>query len=162
MVRSTPSRAGVTVNGRWRGRTPLPLENLAFGDYVVRVVSPGHEVAREEFTLSATNASRTISVRLERQRRAAAPSPARGAAVPSAAKPSAPFTGSVFVDSRPRGARVFVDGKEVGTTPLRLAEVGIGSHVVRLELPDHRIWSNSVRVAAGAESRVTGSLEPIR
>jgi PEGA domain len=66
------------------------------------------------------------------------------------------------VDSRPRGARVLVDGKPVGVTPLRLPDVSIGSHVVRLELAGHRTWTSSTRVAAGQESRVTGSLEQIR
>ena len=70
--------------------------------------------------------------------------------------------GSVYVDSRPRGARVLIDGKFVGTTPLSVPEVAIGSHVVRLELPDHLAWTRSVRVAAGDAVRVTGSLEPIR
>jgi hypothetical protein len=72
------------------------------------------------------------------------------------------FTGSIYVDSRPRGARVFIDGKQVGTTPMRIPELGIGSHVVRIELPDHRTWTTSTRVAAGQETRVTGSLERIR
>jgi hypothetical protein len=148
----------VTVNGKWSGRTPLTLSKQAFGDYVVRVVAPGHVVAREEFKLSSTDASRSISVRLQRQPRPSPPPAARG----SAARPAAALTGSVFVDSRPRGARVFVDGKEIGTTPMRIPDVNIGSHVIRLELADHRIWSNSVRVTAGQESRVTGSLEPIR
>ena len=70
--------------------------------------------------------------------------------------------GSVFVDSRPQGATVYIDSKEYGKTPLKIPEVGIGSHVVRLELPDHRTWTTAVRVAAGAQVRVTGSLEPIR
>jgi hypothetical protein len=56
---------------------------------------------------------------------------------------------------------VFIDGKPVGATPLSLPEVPIGSHVVRLELPDHRIWSTTARVTAGQQARVTGSLERI-
>jgi hypothetical protein len=68
----------------------------------------------------------------------------------------------VFVDSRPRGARVFIDGKPVGTTPLSVPDIRIGSHVVRLELPDHQIWSATTTVTAGQQSRVTGSLERIQ
>jgi hypothetical protein len=56
---------------------------------------------------------------------------------------------------------VFIDGKEIGSTPIQIPGVRIGSHVIRLQLADHRIWSNSVSVSAGRESRVTGSLEPI-
>ena len=44
----------------------------------------------------------------------------------------------------------------------RIPDVGIGSHVVRLDLAEHRPWSASARVAAGQETRVTGSLERIR
>jgi hypothetical protein len=57
---------------------------------------------------------------------------------------------------------VSIDGQAVGVTPLRVPEVRIGTRVVRLELPDHRIWSSTARVAADQESRVTGSLERIQ
>jgi hypothetical protein len=57
---------------------------------------------------------------------------------------------------------VLVNGKLMGTTPLKIPEVAIGSQIVRLELEDHRVWTTTTRVAAGQESRVTGSLEPIR
>jgi hypothetical protein len=159
VVRSTPSGAGVTVNGDWRGRTPLPLEDLGFGKYTVRVVQPGYQVAREVVTLSAAQPERTLSLRLNRQ--AAAPPATRSA---PAAKPAAPrtFTGSVFVDSRPRGALVLLDGKEYGRTPLSIPDVPVGSHIIRLELADHRFWTNSIRVTAGQSTPVTGSLEPIR
>jgi hypothetical protein len=45
---------------------------------------------------------------------------------------------------------------------LRIGEVPIGSHVVRLELPDHRAWTGTATVVSGKEARVTGSLEPDR
>lgn len=155
VVRSTPSKAGVTVNGRWRGRTPLTLEDLAFGDYVVRIVQDGYRVEQQDFTLSASDPSRTVSMRLERE---APPAPS---ARPSPSAPTAYF-GSVYVDSRPQGATVYLSGKAYGKTPLRIPEVPVGSHVVRLELVDHRSWTNTVRVTAGQEVRATGSLEPIR
>lgn len=161
VVQSNPARASVTVNGRWRGRTPLTLEELPFGNYVVRIVQPGYVVSREEVSLSAAEPSRTLSTRLQRQ-------PARAAARPAPAatstQPRAPqsYTGSIYVDSRPRGARVFLDGRSVGVTPVTIPDVRIGSHVVRLELADHRHWSTTTRVASGQEVRVTGSLDRIR
>ena len=202
-VRSTPSRANVTVNGRWRGRTPLTIEKLPFGQYSVRVVQPGFVVAREDFTLTGEDSSRTLSIRLQPQAPTprATPAPAAEQPAPSTARPASPapstarpappapsttrpappapsttrptpppaekssktaFTGSIFVDSRPRGARVFVDGRAVGTTPMTIPDVAIGSHVVRLELPDHRPWSSVTRVSAGRQERVTGSLERVQ
>ena len=64
-----------------------------------------------------------------------------------------------MVDSRPAGARVFVDGNLVGTTPLLLDAVNAGDHGVRLELDGFNPWSTSTRIVGGERNRVSGSLE---
>ena len=160
-VRSTPSKAGVTLDGTWRGRTPLTIEDVSLGQHVVRVVEPGYATAREEVTLSERTPSRELSFTLQR-----APTAPPRRSPPGASKPASPtpqsYTGAIYVDSRPRGAQVLVDGKLMGTTPVRIPEIRIGSHVVRLRLADHRDWTTSTRVTSGQESRVTGSLERIR
>jgi hypothetical protein len=155
VVTSIPNRAGVTLNGTWRGRTPLTLDNLPFGRYVVRVVQPGYQVERQDVSLSARDASHEFAARLTRTA-----STARGASPrpPPQAAPEA-FTGTIFVDSRPRGATVFVDGRSVGKTPLSLPDVSIGSHTVRLELAGKKTWTTTTRVVAGQTARVTGSLD---
>jgi hypothetical protein len=142
LVRSTPSGAQVYVNGRRRGTTPLAMRDLAPGTYTLRVSREGFADSSRRVTVSASGA-RDVSVRL------AARTPPRPAT----------FTGTLYVDSRPRGARVLLDGKEIGTTPMQLGEVRAGAHVVRLELKDHRTWTSATRVVAGEIVRVTGSLE---
>ena len=67
--------------------------------------------------------------------------------------------GSVFVDSRPQAARVMIDGRPVGTTPLRLANLGAGTHVVRIERAGYSPYSTTVGVKAGEQTRVTAALE---
>jgi serine/threonine-protein kinase len=159
IVRSTPSGASVAVNGRSRGRTPLTLRELPLQSYSVRVVQPGFEAAAESVALTSGTPERSLALRLQRSPRAA-PRPAPPA--PQQTARPAVYTGSLYVDSRPRGARVSIDGRAVGVTPLRVPDVRIGSHVVRLELPDHRIWSSTATITAGQEQRVTGSLERIQ
>jgi PEGA domain-containing protein len=167
VVQSTPSRAAVTIDGKWRGRTPLTLDDLPFGTYVVRVVQPGYRIAREEVRLNAANASHTFAARLEAEPRPApavpapAPPPQRTVPPPTAAAGNTTdsYTGSIYVDSRPRGATVLIDGRNVGQTPLSLPGVPIGSHVVKIEMTGKQPWSATTRVTAGAMARVTGSLE---
>jgi PEGA domain/Protein kinase domain len=170
-VRSTPSGAGVTVNGKWRGRTPLTLDDLPLARYEVRIVQPGYTTASQDVALNAAEPTRSLTFRLQEQARSSAVAPQRPAPAPSqpaasprpqAEPPASSFTGSIFVDSRPRGAKVSIDGRQVGVTPLRVPEVRIGTRIVRLELPDHRIWSSTARVQAGQEARITGSLERIQ
>ncbi|CAN5779679.1 hypothetical protein BH24ACI5_BH24ACI5_05870 [soil metagenome] len=160
VVRSTPPGANVTIEGRWRGRTPLTLDKLAFGAHQIRVVQSGYAVATEEVTLSASTPSRTLSFRLQRSAPAAQPRPT--SPPPGQASRPQSYIGSIYVDSRPRGARVLLDGKPMGTTPVRIPDVAIGSRIIRLQLEDHRDWTTSTRVVAGQETRVSGSLEQIR
>ncbi len=171
VVQSTPSGAGVTINGKWSGRTPLTRRALSFGDYTVLLILPGYQSKPEQVSLSADAASRTLAVQLQKEApRAAppvaAPRPAPAAAAPAATRPapetSATALGVLEIDSRPTGARVFVDDRAVGTTPVRIPEMTPGGHVVRLELPDHRAWTETAQVTRGKTTRVAGSLEPIR
>jgi hypothetical protein len=158
IVKSTPSKAGVTVNTKWRGRTPLTLDRLPFGRYVVRIVQPGFRVAQEEFSLGPHAASHTFNVYLEPTASAAArhePAPAKA----EKGEPAGASVGTLFVDSRPRGASVLLDGRNIGVTPLMLDNVSVGSHVVKIEMTGKRPWSSTTSVAAGETARVTGSLE---
>lgn len=180
VVSSTPSRAAVTVNGVWSGRTPLTLAERPFGKYVVRVVEPGYAVERQEFVLSSNAPSKTIDVTLERsgaargEKPAASKSPSSAPPQPVESKPTSTAgrgqtpatpgatTGAIFVDSRPQGARVLVDGRDYGVTPTTVPGLTLGQHTIRLELADHAPWTKTETVTGGTTVRVTGSLEPIR
>jgi protein kinase-like protein/PEGA domain-containing protein len=173
VITSEPARASVTVDGKWTGRTPLTLDNRRFGSYRIRVVREGYEVASTTLTISDARPSATFAPTLTAipaspRTSAAAPKPAARAPAAAATKPGAAAakptakTGEIFVDSRPQGATVLVDGKAVGVTPLRLTSQPAGSHTVRLELADHQPWTSTATVIGGQTARVTGSMERIR
>jgi hypothetical protein len=134
------------------GRTPVTLDNLRFGSHTIRIVQDGYRAEQHVVPLSAQAPSRTISAKLQR------------IATTTTAKPVQPGTGtgSLYVDSRPRGARVIIDEKFVGVTPLQLQDIPAGGHAVRLELTDHQPWRTTATVFSGRDNRVTGSLERIR
>ncbi len=145
VVRSTPGNAMVVIDGVWSGRTPFTREDLAFGRHTVRVVLEGHEPINRTITLSPDSAASEMTLTLTR----AARQPAAAAAT----------TGTLTVSSRPTGARVFVDGRSVGTTPLTLPGVAIGSRRVRVELAGHRPWASAVTVGRNQEARVAAALQ---
>ena len=66
--------------------------------------------------------------------------------------------GSVAIDSIPSGARVLVDGRGVGSTPLVLEDVPAGTRLVRVEADGYPVWAWTVRVVANQRSRVTVKL----
>jgi serine/threonine protein kinase len=153
-VRTRPAGVSVTVDGRSRGVTPLALTGLPYGTYLVRMSRDGYVSDQRRITLSRSRPSRSIDVALRRLQ--PTPAPAKTAPPPPT---TGPYEGALLVESRPTGARVYVDGRLVGTTPMSVASIRVGSHVVRLELDGYRRWSDSVRVVAGERTRVAASLE---
>jgi eukaryotic-like serine/threonine-protein kinase len=88
------------------------------------------------------------------------PTPTRPAPTPPPAPPA--VSGPVEVVSRPTGARVFVDDRPAGVTPLRLPSLSAGSRTIRLELDGYGPWTLTVVLEPGAPRRVAASLERIR
>ena len=112
--------------------------------------------ASQDHRVSVTSArpAQSLTVELEATRAAGSASRAQ---TPVATEGR--FVGALAVDSRPTGAKVFVDGTLVGTTPMALPSVPAGSHAIRLEHEGYRLWSSSVRIVASEQNRVTASLE---
>jgi hypothetical protein len=119
----------------------------------VRVSRSGYATEQLRVTLSERRPTATVDVTLRRNAARAAAAPA------GAARQAGGFVGTLVVESRPAGAKVFLDGRGVGVTPLTVSDVSVGSHVVRLDLAGHQRWSTSIRVVAGERERVAASLE---
>lgn len=76
--------------------------------------------------------------------------------------PVSGFRGSLAVRSTPSGARIFLNGVAIGTTPLVVQDLPVGSRAVRVELPGYRRWSTGVRVVHNQRTTMTAQLEPMR
>src|SRR6185503_8035061 len=85
--------------------------------------------------------------------------PAPAAAAPPIRRP---FRGSLVVNSRPPGARVFLNGRNVGQTPLVLKNQPAGSRAIRVALDGYEPWSGAVQVVADTETRLRAELRAQR
>ena len=63
------------------------------------------------------------------------------------------------MQSRPSGARVFVNNQLVGSTPIAIPDLPAGPATVRIEMEGYPPWTTTVRVGAGERMRVAASLE---
>lgn len=72
------------------------------------------------------------------------------------------FQGSLSVNSQGPGARVFVDGRPVGLTPLFDWVLPAGSHVVRLELDGYERWASVVQIVSDQGLSLSATLQPIQ
>jgi len=144
LIRSTPSGARVSINGRVRGRTPLILRDMPLRVLAVTVSQPGYKPSEQRVALSAARPTATVEARLV----------AEGGETAVGAT-----TGSLFVESRPSSAQVFIDNRSIGTTPVSVPDLSPGNHRVRLELAGFTSWVTMAEVKAGARTRVSASLE---
>lgn len=154
LVRTTPPGARVRLDGRDRGATPLTIGGLPPGRHQLEIVRPGYEGTSRRVELTADRPSVTLDVPLRALR----------AAAPASAPAPAPTRGPASLEfvTRPAGAEVWVDGRRVGVTPFKLADVAPGAKAIRFELAGHARWANTITLAAGEARRVTASLEPRR
>jgi hypothetical protein len=133
VVASTPVGAEVLVDGAPAGTAPLRLE-LAAGSHEIEMRLKGR--------------SRTEQVTI-----------ARGGETPVAIDFNARPAGALQVTSTPAGARVLVDGRERGVTPLELSEVPAGAHVVQIESAAGLV-RRTVQIAGGRTEVITEAIYP--
>jgi hypothetical protein len=144
LVRSSPAGARVTINGRVRGRTPLILRDLPLRVLTVTLTQTGYRPSEQRVALSAARPTATVEAKLIAE---------------SGETGSSATTGSLYVESRPSSARVFVDNRSIGSTPVSIPDLSPGYHRVRLELAGFTSWVTMAEVKVGARTRVSASLE---
>jgi hypothetical protein len=161
-----------------RDRATLPVQALvaSVAPSNVRVVTPTR--AADSPRPLARMANRppeplsmpvTIAASPARQRESGA-----GAGIVDAASPQRPrdaarattvadgvYRSSLMVDSTPVGAGVFLNNRPVGSTPLTVDGLAVGSRVVRLELPGYQRWSSAITVTSDRAARVSANLYPL-
>lgn len=144
-VSSSPGGASVTLDGNSRGETPssgsLKLNNIASGTYTVVLTRAGYQQYSTTTSVSP-NTVTEVSAILQ----------------PTSA-PSG--TGGLFVTSAPPGANVFLDNLFMGITPVTLASVTTGNHVVSVKLDGYQEYSVTTPVNSGTVGTVSAALTQI-
>lgn len=136
LLESSPTGAEAYVNGTLRGRTPLRLV-LEEGTYQVELKAPGYEPYR-------------ATVRVER---------GRETRVSATLRPIR--TGELYLEARPEGAEVYIDGRLMGRAPLRMT-LEAGLHEVRVLAPGYAEYRAQVEVRPGESVRLYVELVPVR
>ncbi len=123
-VSSSVVGAEVLIDGENRGTTPTKALELAAGEYQVTVRAARHRDFITQVRIEGSDHEHLLSAELE------------------------PLWAEVSFASQPAGARVRLDGEDLGTTPLT-AEVLEGSHSLQLVLAGYKPFRKSLEVTAG-------------
>jgi TonB family protein len=140
LVESQPPGAEVSVNGDYRGITPLDLAGLPLGEYEVRMELKGFEPRTQTVSLTSDAPEYPVKASLTRL---------------------GPALGSAEILSDPVGATVSIDGREVGVTPLPAYRLRPGSYRVDIAKDGYETWSGSVVVGSGGKGSVNAQLRAV-
>jgi hypothetical protein len=131
LVHSTPEGAEVSIDGAFKGRTPLFIQDLPLGDHRVALKASGFQ-----------DRETTISVKDRRPMKVA--------------MDLTSDSGSLDVGGTPAGAAVLLDGQPAGTLPFNLERVTKGTHTVQVKMDGYEPFkSDGGHRSTGSHSRRT-------
>ena len=139
-VLADPKGVEIMVDGASQGDAPVKVAELAEGTHIIEGNKDGYtkselsvEIKKGEF--------KTVKLTLKEE------------ATPEK-------VGKLQVSSNIKGAKVAVDGKDVGTTPLLLPSVLPGPHVIRVYNDGSQELYKTVEIKAGLTTEVYADLKP--
>ena len=133
-----PVDAEVYLDGKFSGKAtlkePLRLQNLLEGRYALKVVAGGYRTVNDTLVV-LPRGLREVQVALR--------------ALP----------GSLKIYSEPAGAKIRVNGKEIGLAPASVDTVSEGRYRVQFDLPGFQPLDREVEVRSGQQSELKAVLE---
>jgi formylglycine-generating enzyme required for sulfatase activity len=136
LVNSIPRSANVTVDGRYRGQSPITLSLSPGVDYEIGLSKAGYGATSRQVRLGAA-ASDSITVDLSAR------------------------TGSLTVNVQPTDATVYVDGRARGTGSKTL-QLSSAPHRVEVRKDGYQTWTRTVTPRPGYPQTVTARLRTLR
>lgn len=135
IVNTIPRGANVTVNGRYRGQSPITLSLAPDVDYEIGLSKAGYGVTRRNLRLES-NASESITVDMSAR------------------------LGTVTVVVRPEDATVYVDGRPrgKGKTTVRLSSA---PHSIEVKRGGYVDWKRTVTPRPGYPQTLTANLKSL-
>ncbi|MDJ0812625.1 MAG: PEGA domain-containing protein [Woeseiaceae bacterium] len=135
LVNSIPRSANVTVDGRYRGQSPITLSLAPGVDYTIGLSKAGYGATSRRVRLGAA-ASDSITVDLSAR------------------------TGTLTVNVQPADAGVFVDGRARGTGSTTL-QLSSAPKRIEVRKDGYQTWSRTVTPRPGYPQTVTARLRSL-
>ena len=132
---TTDADSEIWINEQQRG-TGSWTGDLGTGSYIVECRKPNHRTTSETITVSPGMSVTKISL-----------------------KSPQPINGVLSIMSAPGNAEVWLDGENIGLTPIYLPQILIGSHTLKLSKSGCSDWTGNVNVAEGQIAEINATLQ---
>lgn len=132
---SVANNAEIWIDEQKQGTGSCTLE-LGYGTYLVECRLPGYKSSIQEILIGRNSATGTIAL-----------------------NPPIPIYGSVDINTTPADAEVWIDGKQVGTTPILLSECIVGEHKLRISKLGYKDYTGNLTIKEGQTTTSSIALE---
>jgi hypothetical protein len=133
-INSEPPDATFRIDGNTVGTTPKTLNEIIPGKHLVEVSKDGYEIWSNSVEIMP---EKEVDITAELKM-----------------KP-----GSVIVNSKPSDAIVFLDEKEISTTPITITDLKPGTHKLDVSMDGYKHWSETINIINGKELSITAELQ---
>jgi hypothetical protein len=140
-VSSSPDGANVFLNGLPLGTAPIWKSGISPGSHTLTVTAANYYDWSREIRVSNGEVTYTSAVLLPRW--------------------WSQDTGVLMISSMPADGTVFVNGVELGQSPMTISELEAGTHTIRLEVAGYEPWEESVTVNKGRTSYIAATLDTV-
>jgi len=134
-VFTAPPGAEVYLDGEYLGDAPNIFDGISPGKHRITIVKPGYAKLEEEIQIAP---GRITDLHYELSTRA----------------------GKLKITSRPPGAKVLLDGRPRGYTPLTLKGIPAKSYTLEFKLRGYLPWKGVVEVQPEGYTEIEGVLKP--
>lgn len=136
-VNSQPSGVDVTVDGTYRGQTPVTIA-LQVGTHTLLVRKTGYADITQNVEI-ISDSSKTVSYVLT----------------------ATVSRGTLSVDSTPQGATIFIDGIAKGTTPVTVPDFKVGTYTITIKMSGYEDMTEMLNIVAGQTTTFAPVLRPV-
>ncbi|MBW1808697.1 MAG: PEGA domain-containing protein [Deltaproteobacteria bacterium] len=135
-ITTRPVGAHLVLDGKSMGDSPLKIQQLEAGQHEVKASFPDHQDVVRKFVVKKGKRL-ILKIRMK-----------------------ASF-GKVVIKAKPESeASVFVDGDELGSTPLTLKRVLAGTHTIEVTKDMYRPYKTKIKVVRGKTTIIVAKLKP--
>ena len=127
---TSPVGANISIDGKDYGTTPITIKNLLIGNYTLKLSKIGFGTATKTILIEDSKES-TVSETLSNGK-------------------------IVTITSNPSGAKLFVDDKEIGTTPFS-GTISFGNHSLRATIAD-KVDERNINITESSDNNYALSL----
>ncbi len=139
-VFSDPPHAKVFIDGVEKGETPLFIPWVGKSEITLKLEKEGYLPVTRRFSIDPLEGDKKVEINL---------------------KPVSTISMSIDVLSEPEGAKVFINGRIVGKTPLKSYPLTYGTYQIAIEKDGYKTKYDEIKVFKGGKQTLSFVLEPI-